>query len=184
MLMYRFQIKHHSGKLNLAPDCVSRYPAGTPWKSPAQIIDTTVKAAFMLMYGSNPKLKVITWERIVTAVAIDGECWAIAHVIQNSFLNSCNDIPPIVWIFWPMYEELYCLEVVTVKANKILIPQQLHATHQGVNGMLANTRQQLFWLGLNASIRQTRSQCCIYKTTALSQPRKPLMSWADPKFLF
>ena len=71
--MYRFHIKHRLGKLNLAPDCPSRYPAGTPRESPAQIIDTVVKAALTSMYGSDPKLKAITWEKIVAAAAIDEE---------------------------------------------------------------------------------------------------------------
>lgn len=191
-LMYRFQIKHRPGKLNLAPDCASRYPAGTPRESPAQIIDTAVKAAFASMYGSDPKLKAITWERIVAAAATDEECRTIAHVIQNGFPKSRNDLSPIVRVFWPMREELYCLEGVTVKANKILIPRQLraevleslHAAHQGINGMLANARQRLFWPGLDASIRQTRSQCRICNTIAPSQPREPLMSPADPEFPF
>ena len=29
-LMYIFRIKNHPGKLNVAPDCASRYPAGSP----------------------------------------------------------------------------------------------------------------------------------------------------------
>ena len=101
----------------------------------------------------------------------------LAHVIQNGFPKSHNDLPPIVGVFWPMREELYCLERVTVKGNKILIPRQLwaevlellHAAHQGVNAMLANPRQRLFWLGLATSIRQTRSQCRIRNRIALSQ---------------
>lgn len=91
-----------------------------------------------------------------------------------------------------MREELYCLEGVRVKANKILIPRQLraevleslHAAHQGVNGMLANARQRLFWPGLDASIRQTRSQCRTCNTIAPSRPREPLMTPADPEFPF
>ena len=73
-LMYRFQIKHRHGKLNLASDCASRYSASTPRESPAQIVNTAVKAAFTSMYGSDHKLKSITWERIVAAAATDKEC--------------------------------------------------------------------------------------------------------------
>ena len=157
--MYRFQIKHRPGKPNLAPDCVSRYPAGTPCEIPVQIIDTTVKATFTSMYGSDPKLKAITWERIVAVAATDEECRTI---IQNGFTKSRNDLPLTVRAFWPMREELYCLEGVTVK---ILILRQLraevleslHVARQGVNVMLANARQRLFWPCLDAIIRQTRS---------------------------
>lgn len=58
-----------------------------------------------------------------------------------------------------MREELYCVEGVLIKENKILIPRQLHAevleslhsAHQGVNGMLENVRQCLFWPGFDVS---------------------------------
>lgn len=101
LMMYTFQIRHRPGKLNLAPDCASRYPAGTPRESSAQTIDTAVKAAFTSMYDGNPKLKAITWERIVTVVAIDEECRTIAKVIQDGFPKSRNDIPPIARGFGP-----------------------------------------------------------------------------------
>ena len=191
-MMDRFHIKHLPGKLNLAPDCTSRYYAVTPRESPAQIIDTASKAAFTSMYGNDPKLKAITSARIVAAAATDEKFRTIAHVIQNGFPKLCNDLPPIVQVFGPMREELYCLEGVTVKANKILIRRQLraevleslHAAHRGVNGILANARQRLFWLGLDASIRQTRFQCHICITIPPFQPRELLMWPADLEFPF
>ena len=64
-LMYKFRIKHRPGKLNAAPDCASRYPAGAPSKSPAHMVDTAVKAAFTSMYENDPNLKAIIWDRIV-----------------------------------------------------------------------------------------------------------------------
>ena len=90
-----------------------------------------------------------------------------------------------------MREEIYCLEGVIIKDNKILIPRQLraevleslHSAHQGVNGMPANTRR-LFWPGLGASVRQTRAQCCTCNTIVSSQPREPLMLPADLEFPF
>ena len=175
-LMYKFRIKHRPGKLNAAPDCASRYPAGTPsensWERvsaittqiqeewmqmplelgtgySANMIDNGVKAAFSSMYESDPKLKAITWERIVAAAATDEECRVLADLVQNGFPKSRNELPSIARVFWPMREEMYCLEGVIIKGNKILIPRQLraevleslHSAHQGVNGMLANARQ-------------------------------------------
>ena len=159
---------------------------------PAKMIDSGVKAAFMSMYENDPKLKAMTWERIVAAVATDKECLALMDLVRNSFPRSRNDLPPIAHVFWPMHEEIYCLEGVIIKDNKILIPRQLrakvlkslHSAHQGVNGMLANARQWLFWPRLGASIRQTRAQCRMCNTIAPSQLREPLMSPADPEFPF
>ena len=117
------------------------------------------------MYKNDPNLKAITWERIVAASATDDECRTLADLVQNGFPQSRNDLPSTARVYWPMREQLYCLEGVIIKDNKILIPRQLraevleslHSAHQGVNGMLANARQRLFWPGLGASVRQTRS---------------------------
>ena len=191
-LMYRFKIKHRPGKLNLAPDCASRYPAGLPPRNPTRTIDNAVKAAFASMYAGDSKLKAITWERIVAAAATDEECRTLAAVIQKGFPDSRNELPPTARVFWPMRENLYCLEGVVINESRILIPRQLraevlealHSAHQGVNGMLANAKQRLFWPGLGASVRQTRSQCRICNTIAPSQPKEPLMPSADPEFPF
>ena len=80
--MFKFRIKHRPGRLNAAPDCASRYPAGTPSEDsreltqppltqaqqegmqmtletgtvyPAKMIDSGVKAAFTSMYENDPK---------------------------------------------------------------------------------------------------------------------------------
>ena len=100
-LMYEFRIKYRSGQLNAALDCASRYPAGTPSENTReddrvsagqaqqdpihklletvtvyliQTINSVVKATFASMYESDPRLKAITWERTVAAVATDEEC--------------------------------------------------------------------------------------------------------------
>ena len=91
-----------------------------------------------------------------------------------------------------MADQLYCLDGVPIKENKILIPRQLrdevlevlYSTHQGVNGRMANARQRLFWPRLDASIRQTRAQCRKCNIIAPSQPIEPLMPSSNPEFPF
>ena len=91
-----------------------------------------------------------------------------------------------------MADQLHCLDGVPIKENKILIPRQLraevlkalHSAHQGVNGVMANARQRLFWPGLDASIRQTKAQCRKCNIIASSQPREPLIPPSNPKFPF
>ena len=105
-LMYRFQIKLCLGKLNLALDWVPSHPdirlvphaKALPKLSPRQCTEV-----------------ILSWRQLRE------ECQTIVHVIQNGFPKSHNDLPLIVWIFWFVREELYCLKGVTVKANKILI---------------------------------------------------------------
>lgn len=77
----------------------------------------------------------------------------------------------------------------SIKEKKRLIKEKLRAevietrdtAHQGVNGMMANARQRIFWHGLNTSIRQTRAQhwICLHnhQDSAQSTPNvKPITS--------
>ena len=109
-LKYRFHIKHRPGKLNLAPDCTSRYPAGIPPRNPTQTIDDAVKAAFTSAYDGDSRLKAVTWERIVAAAATDEECRTLAEIIPQGFPESRNELPTIARAFWHMQDDLYCLE--------------------------------------------------------------------------
>ena len=91
-----------------------------------------------------------------------------------------------------MAAQSYCLDGVPIKENKTLIPSQLraevlealHSTQEGINEMMANARQRLFWPGFDASIRQTRAQCRKCNIIAPSQQREPLIPPANPKFPF
>ena len=96
--MYRFHIKHVSGKLNAAPDCTSRYPVSSK-PSEVMSIDTTQKidramqASIISAYEHNPKLRAITWDRIMAAAATDEECRALAEYIQNGLPRSHHELP-------------------------------------------------------------------------------------------
>ena len=56
--------------------------------------------------------------------------------------------------------------------------------HQGVIGMTANARERLFWPGINASIRQTRSQCKQCNEHAPTQSTEPMLETMPPEVPF
>ena len=151
-----------------------------------------IKSSIIASYKSDLHLQVITWERIAAAAAADRECSDLAAVIQHGFPTSRNELPDTIRQFWPMRDDLYTIDGVPAKGNKILIPHQLHSevleclhsAHQGVNGMLANAHQRLFWPGLEAQLRQTRAQCWACNRIAPSQPKEPLADPPVPDFSF
>ena len=97
-LMYIFHIKYVTRKLNAAPNCTSRYPR-SPKPSEVTRIDTTqqidraMQASIISAYEHDPKLRAITWDRIVAAAATDKECRALAEYIQNGFFRSRRELP-------------------------------------------------------------------------------------------
>lgn len=77
--MYKFCIKHILGKLNAAPDGIFRYLALPKhiWamtNNTTQHIDSAIKASVVSVYTHDPKMKAITWDRVVVATATDEEC--------------------------------------------------------------------------------------------------------------
>ena len=94
--------------------------------------------------------------------------------------------------FLAMRDELYSIDGVILKGEKILIPlplraetlECLHATHQGVNEMLANAQQRVFWPCLEANLCQTRAQCQACNKIAPSHAKEPLADPPMPEFLF
>ena len=207
-MMYQFHIKHTPGKHNTAPDATSRYPAASIMSGPikpapyechqpddqasALAIDSGIKSSLAASYGSDIGLKAITWERIIAAAAQDEEYCLLSNVITSGFPKAKDDLPEMIRRFWPSREEYYVIDGVILKDSRILIPQPLraevleclHAAHQGVNGMLANARQRLFWPGLEANLRQTRAQCRACNAVAPSNPREPICDPPNPQFPF
>ena len=178
-MAYNYRIKHTPSELHLSADATSRFPAPNEPDN-HNIIRSTVITGYQSK--SNPKA--ITWERIVSAAATYTICRDLSKCIMLGFPSSKGDLLPHQRPFWAMRDDLYInvLDGIPIKDNRILIPQSLlsevleclHAAHQGVNGMIANADQRLFWPGLDASIRLTRAQCCEYNQMAPSQPSKPL----------
>ena len=60
-------IKYVSGKIHLDPDCSSWYAVS----SPPDLIDNVIRASLSATYTSDQELKVITWDIIVAATAVN-----------------------------------------------------------------------------------------------------------------
>jgi len=88
----------------------------------------------------------------------DEQCTALTRVIRNGFPLDRGDLPEGIRTFWPMREALYEISGVPFRDHRMLIPSQLraevleglHGAHQGINEMLNNARQRLFWPGLDS----------------------------------
>ena len=163
-LMYKFRIVYIPGVTNDAADAMSRYPSSKSMESEV-LVDDEVSVAFATTQIRPEDL--VTWQDVNTAAASDQECIDLANAIREGFPKLKTDLPVSIRQFWPMRDNLYMIENVPFRDAKMLVPKPLrkrileglHAAHQGVNGMLANARQRLFWPGLDAAIRLTRAQC-------------------------
>ena len=188
-LMYKFRIVYIPGVTNDAADAMSRYPSSKSMESEV-LVDDEVSVAFATTQIRPEDL--VTWQDVNTAAASDQECIDLANAIREGFPKLKADLPVSIRQFWPMRDNLYMIENVPFRDAKMLVPKPLrkrileglHAAHQGVNGMLANARQRLFWPGLDAAIRLTRAQCRLCNEHAPSQHAEPLLLTPEPEVPF
>ena len=133
-LMYRFNIKHAPGKHHVGLDATSRYPSAShfcalllpdqPHHTPnhATDIEQCVTSSLAKSYSADRHLQAITWEWIHATASQDKECQELLKAISNGFLNTKETLPEVIHCFWPMRDELYSIDGVILKGEKILIP--------------------------------------------------------------
>ena len=134
----------------------------------------------------------MTWQKVNEAAAVDEECVSLVRQIIDGFPEDKSKLPQTTQKYWGMRDDLHIIESVPFKGKKMLVPKSLrpqvleglHAANQGVTGMLSNARDRFFWPGLDADVKQMRSQCRQCNEQAPSQPAEPLMLTPPPQVPF
>ena len=188
-LGYDFRIVYIKGGSNAirAADALSRHTSQEA-DSSNEIEGATVAFAI----GQAAAIDSVTWRMVNEAASVDEECVKLVQLITGGFPESRDGVPEELRRYWDMRHELYVIEHVPFKSRKMLIPQSLrktvleglHAGHQGTTSMLANARARLFWPGLDAAVRQLRSQCKHCNEQAPSQREEPAIVSTPPEYPF
>ena len=132
-LMYRFTLKHTLGKAHAGLDATSRYPVASsihallhscnPTAQPAlNDINESIKLSRIASLKTDQYFQAITWERVRAAAAQDQECWELSIAINSGFPATKNKLPELVRRYWPMRDELYIVDGVVLRGDRILIP--------------------------------------------------------------
>ncbi len=190
---FRFQIKYVPGGSNAmkVADALSRHAVDSEEETD-HAFESVERAAraYATMQGDN--VESVTWRRVNEAAAVDEECVALCRLIIDGFPEEKSMLPSNLQSYWGMRDDIYIIENVPFKGHKMLIPkvlrpqvlEGLHAANQGVTGMLANARDHFFWPGLDAAIRQMRSQCRQCNENAPSQHAEPTLITPPPEVPF
>jgi hypothetical protein len=191
-LRYRFKVIHVPGKSKAitGADSLSRNSASGA--APDFVFNDIENVAKAYVTRRADEIDSITWHRVNKAAAEDEECVSLNQLIADGFLGEMKDYPVNLQRYWSMQDELYTVENVPFKGQKMLIPtilrqqvlEGLHAANQGVTGMLANARSRFFWPGLDAQVRQLRSRCKQCNEHAPSQREEPPIAPPPPEYPF
>lgn len=187
--MYRFKIVHIPGKSKKmkVADTTSRNAV-----EEANETEACEAAALSFAQSQADGISSVDWEIVQRRAAHDQECITLVDVITNGFPSTKADLPTDIHPYWNMREELYVVGGVPFKNHKMLIPKSLrrivleglHAAHQGVSSMMANTRERFFWPGLDAAVRLYRAQCRQCNEQAPTQPAEPPIESRSPEVPF
>ena len=191
-LMYNFRIVHIPGKFNEAPDAASRYPTRSDGEDGGIDQESSEAASIEFAAHQAEGVRSLTWSDVVQAAIPDEECASLVRQIEIGFPEERDAVPNEIRQFWAMRDDLYVVQNVPFRGRRMLVPKSLrpqvleglHAAHQGVNGMLANARERLFWPGLDAAVRLTRAQCRQCNEHSPSQAREPAIETVEPDIPF
>ena len=186
--MYQYKIVHVPGKIHTAPDAASRYPSLDVFDQEDDDIVPTICASTDSVISNTA----ITWETVRDAAVADAECTTLVVAIMHGFPTNRDEVSDIIKPFHSMRDSLYTVQGVPFKDHKMLIPKSLrpqiiealHEGHQGINSILANARQRLFWPSMDSQLRLRKRQCHRCNEIAPSLPREPLSEPPSPEFPF
>lgn len=206
-LLYRYNIQHCPGRWHRGSDAMSRnIPSAMKTifevcilrpnmeeKEMTQDIEAFVKAVSMeaiVNYGDDTGA--ISPDMVRVAGHGDETIIHLANCIEKGFPKSRSLLDPTIRSFWEVRDRLSTDNGLVLLDCRIVIPrslrkrvlQCLHSAHQGVVGMKARANETIYWPGLDADIRNFRSNCTICNTIAPSQPKEPLVLTPTPDWPF
>ena len=99
--------------------------------------------------------------------AADPTLQSLKQVILNEWPDRKEALPPELYPYYNVRDELTAQDGILFKGLKCLIPSsirvkirsRLHGAHTGIESCLRRARKTVYWLGLNADIREYISEC-------------------------
>ena len=201
-LQYRFQIKYLPGKRNCAADFLSRYPAlcappDVADEEQANDVEVAVAAATVAALNSDENL-ILDSSAVAQAAAEDPDYQLlIAKVTAGDWHPHRAQELTCLRQFYGVRDRLavsqglvtYTYEQGSVRlvipaALRQRVAANLHAGHQGLDGMLRRARQAVYWPGMEGDLQHQRDTCAICNVHSPSQAAEPLTLTSTPQYPF
>ena len=134
-----FTIKYVPGTKIPNGDALSRHPEDGTGKDD----DNCELSMVAALQGVTKSLGAVTWERVAEETARDPYLLKLEEMAKNGFPDNLDEMPPQLMEYWKFREEIYCVDGVMMRGDRIIIPpalrgevcRLLHLAHQGVMGM-------------------------------------------------
>ena len=205
---------HCPGKLHLAADALSRYPANDKCiDSPISsvVLQEVSKQDIELSYESEMNISIISAVRSINDLGNKSEVFSAINtdMIENSdksdpsymnllkwteagFPSSKHKCDPDIKCYWEKRYSLCTFGNIVMMDNRLIIPQTLrktilyalHSAHQGCDGMLARANNSVYWPQIRQAILNFRASCKSCHVNGPSLPKEPYMPSQPAQYPF
>lgn len=201
-LQYRFQIKYLPGKRNHAADFLSRYPAlctapDVVDEEQASAVEVTVATATVAALDSDEQIAMDS-TAVVQAAAEDPEYqllvakvtagdWSPHRAQEAACLRQFYAVRDRLAVSQGLVTYTYeqgAVRLVIPVALRHRVAANLHAGHQGLDGMSRRARQAVYWPGMEGDLQHHRDSCSVCNTHSPSQSAEPLSTTPPPQYPF
>ena len=212
-LRYRFTMHHIPGRNHLAPDSLSRHPAGTTNPEKVHLPDWPATIDKNLLSGircinritdefemgikiaavsTMNSLQSFTWDTVRVATYSDDNMRKLVDIIETGMPDKRHELPISIQEYHQFRDYLSTVDGVPIYKDRIIIPPSLghdvltslHAAHQGVTSMTLRAESSIFWQGITPAIIELRNNCNHCNRMTPSQPNTPPTPPVSPDYRF
>jgi hypothetical protein len=149
----------------VANDLKNMFEHHFPEPDTSNLTEEETAAAYSIL--SSEEISVITWERLYKVANEDRVLVKLKEVVLRGFPQSSYDVDEELKQFHKFKHDLHVAKELVCYKDRIVIPTKLrlqvlktiHASHQGVSGMISRVEETVFWPGICTDIIKMRGGC-------------------------
>jgi len=128
--------------------------------------------------------------QIKHASADDPVLQILREVIQQEWPKKKADVPPAIWAYYDVCDEITIQDQFVFKGPRVVIPavlrkeimSRIHASHIGIEGCIWRACDSLYWPQMNLDFKEYISKCKICLTHTAVLEREPLLQHEIPEW--
>ena len=186
LLKYDVRIQFIPGKFLHIADTLSRAPL------PSTGDLNTIHDESILMIHTvikNLSISAKKKEELQEAIRNDNNLQLVKQFIINGWPECRKDLPPKLYPYWQVRNDLHIIDEIIMKEWKVVIPESmvnyilnlLHTPHLGIEKTTARARKIVYWPGLSDDIYNMISKCNLCLKYCNKNQKQPLTSHPIPE---